>query len=49
MEYIALTFAADFIYGPLHAAGLGKYPVGYVPFALMLIGGVGLRIAASRR
>jgi hypothetical protein len=49
MEYIALTFAADFIYGPLQAVGLGKYPLGYVPFALMLIGGAGLRIAASRR
>ena len=46
IEYIALVFAADFIVGPLRARGLAKYPLSYVPFALMLVSGVGLRIAA---
>jgi hypothetical protein len=46
LNYIALVFAADFIVGPLRAGGLAKYPLSYVPFALMLVSGVGLRIAA---
>jgi hypothetical protein len=42
-EYIAIAFAADFILAPLQASGLEKYPVTYLPFALLLIGGAGLR------
>jgi hypothetical protein len=49
MEYIALVFAFDFIRIPLQANGLGKYPLGYLPFALMLVGGVGLRVASFAR
>ena len=47
LEYIALVFAADFIFFPLRADGLGKYPLTYLPFALMLVGGAGLRVAAT--
>jgi hypothetical protein len=47
IEYIALVFAADFILLPLQAVGLGKYPLSYLPFALMLVGGVGLRVAST--
>ena len=43
---IALVFASDFILGPLQAGGLGKYPLTHLPFALMLVGGAGLRVAA---
>lgn len=46
LEYIAIVFAADFILGPLRAAGLGKYPLSYLPFALMLVAGASLRVAA---
>ena len=46
LEYIALAFTADFILGRLQAGGLGKYPLSYLPFALMLITGAGLRVAA---
>ena len=46
LEYIALVFAADFILLPLRADGLGNYPLSYLPFALMLVGGAGLRIVA---
>jgi hypothetical protein len=46
LEYIAIVFAADFILNPLHAAGLRKYPLSYLPFALILVAGAGLRIAA---
>jgi hypothetical protein len=49
IEYIALVFADDFILGPLQANGLGKYPLSYLPFALMLVGGVGLRVASFAR
>lgn len=49
LEYIALVFAADFILAPLQAGGLGKYPLTYLPFALMLIAGAGLRVAAFAR
>jgi hypothetical protein len=46
LEYIALVFAADFILAPVQASGLGKYPLTYVPFALILVGGAGLRLGA---
>ena len=46
LEYIALVFASDFILGPLQEGGLGKYPLTYLPFAVMLVGGAGLRVAA---
>ena len=49
MEYIALVFAVDFIRIPLYEHGLKGYPLSYVPFALMLIGGFGLRVGASAR
>ena len=51
MEYIALVFAADFILGPLQAHGLDGYPLSlsYLPFALMLMCGVGLRVASFAR
>jgi hypothetical protein len=42
LEYIAIVFTADFI--SLHAHALGK--LSYLPFALMLLGGAGLRLAA---
>ena len=47
MEYIALVFAVDFIRLPLYEHGLEGYPLSYVPFALMLIGGFGLRVGTS--
>jgi hypothetical protein len=47
MEYIAIVFAADFILLPLQANGHGKSFLSYLPFALLLIGGMGLRVAAS--
>ena len=46
LEYIALAFAADFIVAPLQAGGLGKYPLTYLPFALTLVSGAGLRVVA---
>ena len=49
LEYIALMFAADFILLPLREGGLGKYPLSYLPFALMLVGGASLRVAATVR
>jgi hypothetical protein len=49
MEYIAYVFAVDFILGPLHKHGVTGYPVSYVPFAVMLVVGAGLRIAAMVR
>jgi hypothetical protein len=49
MEYIALTFAADFVLGPLQANGFSKYPMTYVPFAVLLIGGAVLRVTANVR
>lgn len=48
LEYIALVFAADFIFLPLHA-GYDKYPPSYLPFAVMLVGGASLRFAAFVR
>ena len=47
MEYIALTFAADFILGPLQSHGTSKYPLSYLPFAILLIGGAALRVTAN--
>jgi hypothetical protein len=44
MEYIAIAFTADFI--TLHRHELGKHLLNYLPFALMLVGGAGLRFAA---
>jgi hypothetical protein len=49
LEYIALTFAADFILGPLQRGGLGEYPLAYLPFAIMLVAGAILRVAAFAR
>jgi hypothetical protein len=46
LNYIALVFGADFIEGPLKRGGVANYPLSYLPFALMLMAGVGLRIAA---
>jgi hypothetical protein len=47
LEYIALVFAADFIFSPLSAPHPGKHAViAYLPFVLMLVGGEGLRVAA---
>ena len=49
MEYIAYVFAVDFILIPLQEHGVGGYPLSYVPFAVMLVGGTSLRIAAAAR
>jgi hypothetical protein len=49
MEYIALVFFVDFIRIPFRRDGLGNYPLSYLPFALMLVGGVGLRVASFAR
>jgi hypothetical protein len=46
LNYIALVFAADFIEGPLKRGGIASFPLTYLPFALMLVVGVGLRAAA---
>jgi hypothetical protein len=46
LNYIALVFAADFIEGPLKSGGIANYPLSYLPFALLLILGAGLRVAA---
>ena len=47
MHYIALVFAVDFIVEPLEANGLDKYPLTYLPLAVMLLGGALLRLAAQ--
>ena len=44
LEYIAIAFTADFITG--HWQELGKHPLSYLPFALMLVSGAGLRVVA---
>lgn len=49
MQYIALVFAVDFIVEPLQANGAGKYPLTYLPFVIMLVGGALLRLAALSR
>jgi hypothetical protein len=46
MEYIAIAFAADFILIPLLGGGIGKYPLSYLPFAIMLVSGAALRFVA---
>jgi hypothetical protein len=46
LNYIALVFAADFIEEPLKRGGIAHYPLSYLPFALMLVGGICLRVAA---
>ena len=45
MQYIALVFAVDFIVDPLQASGVDRYPLSYLPFVIMLIGGAVLRIS----
>jgi hypothetical protein len=49
LEYIAVVFAVDFIVDPLQATGVGKYPLSYVPFVIMLVGGALLRLVAYAR
>jgi hypothetical protein len=44
LEYIALVFADDFILAPLQATGFRSYPLSYLPFAVMLVGAIGLRL-----
>ena len=47
LEYIALVFAVDFIISPLSEPHPGKHLViTYLPFALMVVCGEGLRVAA---
>lgn len=46
-EYIALVFATDFILLPLQAKGIGQYPLSYLPFAFMLVGGALMRVVAT--
>jgi hypothetical protein len=46
LNYIALVFATDFILLPLEADGVGKYPLSYLPFTILLVGGVALRVTA---
>ena len=49
LEYIALVFADDFILIPLQATGFRSYPVSYVPFAILLVGGAGIRLTTFIR
>lgn len=49
LQYIALVFADDFILEPLNAAGPDKYPLSYLPFVVLLVGGAILRVAARLR
>jgi hypothetical protein len=49
MHYIALVFAVDFIVDPLQASGVDRYPLSYLPFVVMLMGGVVLRVTAQLR
>lgn len=49
LEYIALVFADDFILAPLQATGFRSYPLSYLPFAVMLVGAIGLRLATIRQ
>ena len=44
LEYIAIAFTADFV--TLHVDELSKHPISYLPFALMLVSGAGLRVVA---
>ena len=51
LEYIALVFAADFVFLPLQEVGFRnyflsyKYLLLYMPFAILLVVGLGLRTA----
>lgn len=47
MQYIAMVFAVDFVIEPLRANGPEKYPLTYLPFVVMLLGGALLRLAAQ--
>jgi hypothetical protein len=47
MQYIALVFAVDFIVEPLRANGPDKYPLTYLPFVIMLLGGAFLRLVGQ--
>ena len=47
MQYIALVFAVDFIAEPLMANGPDKYPLTYLPFVIMLLGGAFLRLVGQ--
>jgi hypothetical protein len=49
LQYIALVFADDFILEPLRANGADKYPLSYLPFATLLLGGVLLRAVVQLR
>jgi hypothetical protein len=49
MEYIAFVFALDFILLQLQKHGATAYPLSYVPFAVMLVGGFCLRLIALAR
>ena len=49
MQYIALVFAVDFIVDPLQASGVDRYPLSYLPFVIMLVGGAVLRMTARVR
>ena len=44
LEYIAIAFTADFV--TLHSHELSQHPLSYLPFALMLVSGAGLRFFA---
>lgn len=46
LHYIALVFAVDFIVAPLQATGADEYPLSYLPFAIVLLAGMLLRLAA---
>jgi hypothetical protein len=46
LEYIAFVFAVDFVVEPLRAGGEHAYPLTYLPFVLMLLGGAALRLFA---
>jgi hypothetical protein len=48
LEYIAFVFAFDFIILPIQFGG-GKYPISYLPFALLLVGGLLIRLTAFLR
>lgn len=45
LQYIMLVFAVDFIGEPLRAGAADKYPLSYLPFAVMLVAGAALRFA----
>jgi hypothetical protein len=49
MHYIALVFAVDFLVDPLQARGVDRYPLSYLPFVVMLLGGAILRVVVQLR